>query len=420
MNVYKFAHLADLHVGANRHPTLQRIEFQLFNEAIGKCLKENVDFILICGDLFHIGIPDMGAVKNCVQSLKKVYDCGIPVYVIFGSHDYNPNTDSMVDVLNSAGLITNIVSGEDIGGKIQLSFYIDPKTGAKITGINAKKGGIERIFYERLDRVKLENEDGFKIFCLHIGLTELKPPHMAAMETIPVSLLPKGFDYYAGGHIHQRIEQKLPNYNRIVYPGPIFCGYPRDLEQTARGEQRGLYIVSFDNKVRDVKFVELRPCEMNFYEFDVTDRNATRANLEIVNYIKRLNVDQKIVLVKIKGELAGGKPSTIKTTNLKRMLLENGAIFVDINRYGLTSKEFSAVRVSGEDVPSIEKILLRQNIEAIRVNLKALRGENGAELARRLLTTLRTEIKESESRQDYSSRLLESGINTLGIKEAFK
>lgn len=417
--MYKFAHLADLHVGANRHPILQKIELQVFNDSIDKCLKENVDFILICGDLFHIGIPDMGAVKNCVQKLKEVYDRGIPVYVIYGSHDYNPNTDSMVDVLNSAGLITNIVSSEEIAGKTQLSFFIDPKTGAKITGINAKKGGIERIYYDRLDRAKLEREDGFKIFCLHIGLTELTPPHMAAMDTIPTSLLPKGFNYYAGGHIHQRIEQKLPNYPHIVYPGPIFSGYPRDMEQTARGEQRGFYIISFNTTVQDIKFLQLRPYEIDIHDFDVSNKNATRANSEINNYVQHINVDNKIVLIKIKGELSGGKTSAIKTTELKRMLLDNGAIFVDINRYGLTSKEFSAVRGFGDDVPTIETTLLKQNIGAIRVNLKSLQGEQGAALASRLLKTLRTEIKTSESRQDYTSRLIKTGIATLGLSEAF-
>ena len=97
--MFKFAHLADIHLGANRNPILETMEIEKFNRAMNKCMEEKVDFILICGDLFHIGIPDMSIVKNCVLKLKELYDQGIPVYVIFGSHDYNPNVDSIVDIL---------------------------------------------------------------------------------------------------------------------------------------------------------------------------------------------------------------------------------------------------------------------------------------------------------------------------------
>jgi len=419
--MYKFAHIADTHLGANRHPALEHIELQIFNEAMDKCIEEKVDFILICGDLFHIGLPDLGIVNNCVKKLKEVQDQGIPVYVIFGSHDYNPNTDSIVDILDSAGLIRDIVSGEGIGGKIRLTFCVDRKTGAKITGIHARKGGAERTYYENLDTKQLEDEDGFKIFCLHAGLSEFKPPHMAAMETIPVSCLPKGFDYYAGGHIHQRIEEQLPDYQRIVYPGPIFSGYPRDFEETAKGEKRGFYIVSFDDKVHDLKFVELfSPKKLEYFEFDVTGRNSTQANRELLERIQNLEVGDKIVLLKIKGELSGGKTSDINTSQVRDILVSNGAIYVNVNRYGLTSKEFQAIKVKGEDPITIEKNLLRENIGAVKVSSKNLKGKKGIALAETLLKTMRIEAKQSESKRDYTSRITEEGLNILGIREVFE
>ena len=154
--MFKFAHLADIHLGANHHPVLEAMENEKFNQAMDKCIENKVDFILICGDLFHIGIPDMSVVKNCVLKLKEVYDQGIPVYAIFGSHDYNPNADSIVDILESAGLIINVASGKDAGnGKLGLELLKDEKTGAKIVGINARKGGAEKVYYEKMDRESL-------------------------------------------------------------------------------------------------------------------------------------------------------------------------------------------------------------------------------------------------------------------------
>jgi len=419
--MYKFAHIADTHLGANRHPALEPIEAAVFNKVMDKCIEEKVDFILICGDLFHTGIPDMSVVKNCVRKLKNVSDHEIPVYVIFGSHDYNPNTDSIVDVLDSAGLIKNIVVGtESEEGKIRLKFVVDKKTGAKITGIHARKGGVEKIYYENLERESLEKEPGFKIFCLHTGLSEFKPAHMASMETIPISFLPKNFSYYAGGHIHKHLEEKLPDYEHVVYPGPIFSGGPQDLELSAKGEKRGFYTVSFDDKVREIDFIEVNPCELTFHEFDVKGKNSTQANQLLEDQIQKLDVQGKIALIKIKGELSGGKTSDIKASHLKSILTSNGAIFVDINRHGLSSKEFSAVKVSGEDVPTIEKRLLRENIGAVRVSIEQLKGEKGSALSERLLKAFRIEVKEGESKRAYNSRMLEEGLNCLGIKEAFR
>jgi exonuclease SbcD len=419
--MFKFAHIADAHLGANRHPALEPIETTIFNQVMDKCIEEKVDFILICGDLFHIGIPDLGVVNNCVKKLKEVSDNKIPVYVIFGSHDYNPTTDSIIDILDSSGLIKNIVVGtETDDGKIKLDFTVDEKTGAKITGIHARKGGVEKTYYENLERESLEIEPGFKIFCLHTGLSEFKPTQIAAMETIPVSYLPKNFAYYAGGHIHKRIEASLPDFKHIVYPGPIFSAGSQDLEMTAKGEKRGFYIVSFDKKVTDMKFVEIEPCIFVFKEFNVDGKNSIQANQFLESQLQNLEVCEKIVLIKIKGELSGGKTSDVKATNYKNILIDNGALFVDINRYSLSSKEFNTVKVQGEDIPEIEKKLLRENIGAIRLSLEKLKGDKGSALAEKLLMIFRIESKEGELKRDYNSRIFEEGVRYLGIEEIFK
>jgi len=419
--MYKFAHMADLHLGANRHPILEALELEKYNEAIDKCIEEKVDFVIISGDIFHIGIPDLSVVKYCFKKLKELYDLNIPVYVIFGSHDHNPNSDSIVNILEVTGLINNVANPIDAGkGKIGLDFVIDKKTGAKIVGLNARRGGIEREYFERLDLKTLEKEKGFKIFCFHAGLSEFKPGHMAAMETIPISNLPKGFDYYAGGHIHQRAEESIKGYEKIVYPGPIFSGYSRDLEQTARGENRGFFIVEFDDKIRQTKFVKLFESKSLIYkEYDVTGHNSNKANSKLEKEISKLSVEDKIVILKIKGELAGGKTSDIRTWNYKNILTGNGAIYVDINKHGITSKEFEAVKVAGEDVPAIESKLLLENIGAVNVSIGDLKGDKGAKLAEQLLKTLRVDIMDEENKTDYASRILDQAIIDLKLKEVF-
>ena len=415
--MYKFAHIADCHLGANREPVLQKLELAAFKNAFDKCVEKKVDFIIISGDLFHVNIPDMCVVNESVKKMKEVRDSGIQIYIIYDSHDFSPNETSMVDVLDSAGLVKKIVKGRVEEDKLKLEFSVDPKTGAKLAGMSARKMGLEKNYFEILDREGLESETGFKIFAFHSALTELKPEYLAGMESIPVSLLPKGFDYYAGGHVHQRTENNLSGYERIVYPGPIFAGYPRDFEVSAKGEKRGFYIVSFDDKVNEVEFVEVSVCDSIYIEYDVSYKNSTQAQKELLERLQSADVENKLVVLKIKGELSGGKTSDISSGQLRNVLIENGAIYVSINRYGFTSKEYAMVKVMGEDMPTIEKTLFSENIGAVKVTNEGLKGEKGVHLATGLLKVVRQEQKFNEAKKDYEEHVRRDALDVLQLKE---
>ncbi|MBC7091610.1 MAG: DNA repair exonuclease [Nitrososphaeria archaeon] len=415
--MHKFAHLADCHLGANKEPVLQKLEMNAFKTALDKCIEEEVDFIIISGDLFHVNIPDMKVTNEAVKKMKEVRDRGIPIYVIYGSHDYSPNETSMVDVLDSAGLIKKIVKVEEKEGGLKLEFFTDPKTSAKLAGISARKAGLEKNYFEILDRESLEKENGFKIFVFHSAITELKPEYLAEMESIPVSLLPRGFDYYAGGHIHQHANIRLPGYERIVYPGPLFAGYPRDLELSAKGEKRGFYIISFDEKVRDIKFVDISFYDSLYVEYDASNKNSIQAQKELLDKLRKIDVGNKLVVLRIKGELSGGKTSDISSTEIRNLLLQKGAIYVSINRYGLTSKEYAMVKVVGEDIPAIESKLFTENIGAVKVSNETLKGERGVRLATELLKVLRREPKPNEAKKDYEEQIRRDALEMLQLKE---
>jgi len=370
---------------------------------------------LIAGDLFHANLPDMHVVNEAVKKMKEVRDAGVPIYVIYGSHDYSPNGTSIIDILDSTGLIKKIVRGEDVDGKLRLGVFTDPKTGAKLVGISGRKAGLERNYFEMLDRECLEKEEGFKVFAFHSAISELKPEFLAQMESIPVSLLPKGFDYYASGHVHRRSESGFAGYERVVFPGALFGGYSRDLEDSAKGEKRGFYLVSFDDKVEEVKFMEVSVCDFEYFEYDVSDKNSVQAKKDLLDKLSKIEAENKVAVVKIKGELSGGKTSDISSSEIRDLLKENGALDVIINRYGLTSKDYASVRAMGEDVPAIENRLLRENIGAVKVSIEELKADRGAKLAQDLLKVLRQEQKLNETKKDYVERIQKHALNTLGL-----
>ncbi len=418
--MYKFAHIADCHLGANRDPVLQKLEYEAFEKAMTKSVEENVDFIVISGDLFHSNIPDMGVVNEAVKKIKEMRDAGIPIYLVYGSHDYSPNETSIVDILDSAGLFTKIVKGKVENGKLELEFTVDPKTGAKLVGLSGRKMGIEEKYFEILDRESLEKEKGFKIFVFHTAITEFKPDYLVRMTSVPISCFPKGFNYYAGGHIHKRIEIEWQDYKKIFYPGSIFAGSPRDLELSAKGEMRGFYIVSFEDDVEKTHFVEIPICEYVSYEYDASNKNSKQAQEELNQEIQELNVEHKVVLLKITGELSGGKTSDINFSQIGRVLAENGALHVNINRFGLTSKEYTSLKVLGQDVHEIENKLLTESIGSVKVKTENLKGDKGIKLASELLSILKQPQKPNETKRDYEKRMLRRATEVLELAEVFE
>ena len=209
--MFKFPHMADLHMGAHGDPVLRKMKLATLTKAINVCIAERVAFILIAGDIFDSNLPNLEAVNDAVKEFKRVRDQGIPLYYIYGSHDYSANQTSMVNILEYAGLFIRVSHikaqiGNDINAKIQLEFVEDPITKAKIVGVSGRMSGNEKEVFDRLDYDQLEKEPGFKIFMFHTAFTELKPANLASMESIPLSDLPRNFDYYAGGHIHKKIQ----------------------------------------------------------------------------------------------------------------------------------------------------------------------------------------------------------------------
>src|SRR3989338_1031401 len=156
----KFAHLADCHIGSWRDPKLRDTSTLAFSKAVDKCIKEEVDFILIAGDLFNTSFPRLDNLKAVVMKFKQLKDLSIPVYIVPGSHDYSPSGKTILDVLEEAGLFVNVFKGNVENGKLKLNFTIDNKTGAKIAGILGKRGALEKAYYERLMIENLEKEDG--------------------------------------------------------------------------------------------------------------------------------------------------------------------------------------------------------------------------------------------------------------------
>ncbi len=397
----KFAHIADSHIGSWRDPKLLDLSTRAFHKAIDISIQRDVNFILISGDLFNNALPGIGHLNKVVLKLKELMDNNIPVYVIQGSHDFSPSGKTMIDVLESAALIKNVVKGEVKNNKLQLKFTEDI-TGAKITGMPGKKGSLEKTYYEELDREKLESEPGFKIFMFHTALTELKSEELSQMESSPVSLLPKNFNYYAGGHVHEVIEKDIENYGKIVFPGPLFPNNFREIERLKHG---GFYIYEEGN----LEYVPLKMFDVKNVSIDCNDLSAEEARIKAEENVD--DTENKIVTLRLYGKLSSGKASEVGLGEMTNKFYENGAYFVMKNTSALTTKDFEEVKVREDSIDNVERQIISEHAGNF------IEKEEEIKLINSLMDSFSQEFNEGERRIDYDERMKE---HAKSILEDFK
>ncbi len=419
----KFAHLADCHIGAWRDPKLRAVSNKAFEIAIDKCIEEKVDFVLIAGDLFNTSLPSIDSLKIAATKFRELKDNGIPVYAIAGSHDFSPSGKTLIDVLESAGLLVNVVKGRIIEdendkskSKLSLDFSVDKKTGAKITGLLGKRGMLDRVYYENLDLANLESEPGFKIFMFHTALTELKPKDLEKMDSSPISFLPKNFDYYAGGHVHivANVNMEDAGYKNVVYPGPLFPNNFSEIEKLKHG---GLYI--YDNGLLIYKEVKLHEAVCIELECDHKTPQAVEQMLR--DKINELNKESEldktpglnnaIVTLRLSGKLEAGKVSEINFNDIFDLFYGHGAYFVMKNTNALETTQLTEITIDASKPEEIEENLINEHVGKIKVSGFENSGNeterNGKEkrITQELLVSLGNERAEGEKVADFENRV---------------
>jgi exonuclease SbcD len=414
----KFAHLADCHLGAWRNEKLNEIGYQAFEMAIDKIIKEKVDFVIISGDLYDVSNPKVDVVDLATKELKKLKDNDIPVYGVMGSHDFSPSNKSMVRPLITAELFLDVSRGEKLNdNRLKLHFVKDPKTNIKLTGLRARKRSLEIEDYKILDRKSLEDEKGIKIFVFHTLLSELKPIEYKDMESAPQSLLPRNFFYYAGGHMHKTVPEKLrqneishkiDDKTKIIYPGVLNPVNFRELEQYKYGGFCFIWgDIDIESQQSDlkIKFIPIKIKEVISLQIDCGNKSINRVQELLEKEIRETDFDDKIVTVRIFGTLSSGKTYELKTNEIKQKIKEKGAYEVLINKSALISKEYAPIRVDiGKTNEEIEKTLIYEHAQ--KVKIASFSKDDIEPKIHALLTVLGKEREEGTKVKEYNEDIL--------------
>ena len=88
---------------------------------------------------------------------------------------------------------------------------------------------------------------------------------------------------------------------------------------------------------------------------------------------------------------------------------------VNINKNQLTSKEYSITEAKGANKEEIETNVFFENIGQLRFEQKNLTGEQGIQLAKKLLAGLIQQKLENEKTADYYLRIKENAFGIMGL-----
>lgn len=206
---FVLAHLSDLHLGyssgrkkidENGYNVRENDGYVAYNRVIDQILEEDVDAVLIAGDMFHSPRPKNHTIVIAQEGLRRLAKKGIKVYIIAGNHDA---TDVRAEVPSSR-LLHEPGSG--------IYSYSDPYVVKEIhEGIYMHFLSHHAYIDQKETMKKVKPIDGaINILASHgscydtnMGMI-LRTPNEPREVVIPQEIMDLPWDYTLLGHIHER------------------------------------------------------------------------------------------------------------------------------------------------------------------------------------------------------------------------
>jgi len=248
----RFIHCADLHFDrpfeglhsvASKTKELPRENEQVLANIVKLAIDKKVDFLLFAGDTFHQNRPTLKTQQQFFQQMEQLNKENIPVYMIFGNHDYYEKERYWFDFPSNVHLFkeekVQTISGQtDTGERYFISgfSYLGPQISQK----KVKEFPIKQADYH----IGMYHGDMSSEYFAPFQLQEMKS---------------KNYDYWALGHIH--VPTVLSEEAAIVY-----AGTPQG--HTQKEESTGVNYVVIDQghvtwQIKDVSAVKWEQKEIS-------------------------------------------------------------------------------------------------------------------------------------------------------------
>ena len=256
----KFIHAADLHIDSPMRgldsyegapvEQLRAATRRALMALVDLALVEKVALVILAGDIYDRDLGDFRAALFVREQMTRLVRAGIQVFVVKGNHDAEGQISKKVPDVQGVHVFSS-----------RAAETVDlPDLGVAIHG----RSFPERMVTEDLVPSYPDPVPGrFNIGVLHTSLNG-RPGHDPYAPTDKATLVAKGYEYFALGHIHARevVQEAHP---RIVFPG--------NLQGRHSGEtgSKGCELVTIDgNNIVDADHVPLSVVVWHGLGLDVT------------------------------------------------------------------------------------------------------------------------------------------------------
>ena len=349
----KFSHISDIHLGFSQYGLDEREVdvYQAFDQAIEKSIEDKVEFVIFAGDIFHIPNPKGKPQIKLASVLKRLSENKIESYFVLGEHDISNIKDTPIPfVPHKFGFTKYLENGKPFFHKNILIIGFDKFRKQEI-----------HLFQEKFKEAENQaaKHNGPKILVMHQGLTEI---YKFAGELNSTDL-PRNFDYYAMGHLHDKSVTKFDHLKgSVVYPGSIEHTDSAGINET----EKGFFEVEINESgaTESWQRLDIRP------QISLTT-DVSKLDEAIGNLSDKINASERKPIVEL----------IVKGKDIDLDLVESKISELRQNSFYLSLKE------KGESIQGHELLSDRPSIdtEMFKLAVKYLENEELAEFATREL-----------------------------------
>ena len=245
----KLLHTSDWHVGRTMRGMSRAEEHEsVLSEIAGIAAAEEVDVVLVVGDLFDTAAPSPEAERIVYRALLDLSATGATVVVVSGNHDNERRLQAVEPLLGLGRIVTRAsFARPEAGGVVEVTSrrgeraviallpFLSQRYVVKVDDLMEREAGEHILQYgDRVRRILDTLTAGFRPDAVNVVAAHLmvtggmagggeRAAHTIFEYCVPPQAFPASTHYVALGHLHRP--------QRVGGPCPIwYCGSPLQLD----------------------------------------------------------------------------------------------------------------------------------------------------------------------------------------------
>ena len=276
MTSFRFLHCSDLHIDSpfsglswvqpSLAEKLRNSTYQAFQNIVKLALKEEVEAVLIAGDIYDGSDRSLQAQLKFRRELQKLSEAEIDTFIVHGNHDPLDGWSASLDWPERV----HVFPGTQVECRPVTN---NGKVKAYIHGISYPQRDVRENLAQKFDR---GNSESFAIGLLHTNV-EHQADHDNYAPCSISDLVASNMDYWALGHIHrfQILRESNP---AVVYSGNIQARHMRET-----GEKGCCLVTLHKNASPEIQFV---PIDVVRYVQNELDLSGTISLDEVITEVR--------------------------------------------------------------------------------------------------------------------------------------